>query len=69
MKVRKILPVLLLILMAVITLSIKPCNNSSLPPVLTEKKLSANSTVNTGKRVNLIAQLQMCFLRNMPDAE
>lgn len=51
MKVKKILPVLLLVLMAVMTLAIKRFNNTSQPPAPTEKKPSANSTVKTGERV------------------
>lgn len=46
MKAKKILPVLLLIIMAVLTLWIKRCNNTSLPSASTEKRTSANRTAN-----------------------
>ncbi len=44
MNVKKILPVLLLIVMALIALTIKRCNNNSQPPIRTEKRTSENST-------------------------
>lgn len=54
MKLKKILPVLLLIIMAVITLWIKRCNNSSqLPPVATENRTRTNSTKNLPVQVKL----------------
>lgn len=54
MNLKKILPVLLLIVMAVLTLVIRRCNNASLPPpALTERKTSANPTTTTSGKVKL----------------
>ncbi|WP_169337635.1 DUF4258 domain-containing protein [Segetibacter koreensis] len=49
---KKILPILLLIVMAVIAVSIRRCNNTSQPPVVTEKKgQPANTTANAQEQV------------------
>lgn len=52
MNMKKILPILLLIVMAVIAVSIRRCNNTSQPPVVTKKKgQPANTTANAQEQV------------------
>lgn len=51
MKLKKILPVLLLMLMAVITLAIKRCNTASLPPVSTEEKPSVDTRAGNSEQI------------------
>ena len=52
MNMKKILPILLLIVMAVIAVSIRRCNNTSQPPVVTKKKgQPANTTANVQEQV------------------
>ena len=52
MNMKKILPILLLVVMAVIAVSIRRCNNTSQPAVVTEKKRQpANTTANAQEQV------------------
>lgn len=51
MNMKKILPVLLLIVMAVVAISIRRCNNTSRPAVVSEKTPSANTTPNTSDQL------------------
>jgi hypothetical protein len=51
MNVKKILPVLLLVIMAVAAISIRRCGEASRPPVTTERKAPSNSPTNATRQV------------------
>ena len=53
MKIKKILPLLLLIIMAAITIWIQRCNHTAHPPVSANNKSPVNTQPNTSNQVKL----------------